>query len=424
MGFYLLALFLFLFIVGFPVVLAIIIPALLYIFTAGVTLTLVVQRMHYALDSYAFIAVPVFIFVGNLMNSSGVTNRIFKFADTLVGRLPGGLAQVNIFASLIFSGMSGAALADVGGLGQIEIRAMKEKGFSGAFASAVTAASATVGPIFPPSIPLVIYGSVASVSIVKLLLAGIVPAAIAVASLMIMTGVLSIMRKYPRAERWPTVKEVFRDLLPALPALLTPILLILGMLSGLFTPTEAASATVAYVLFISLVIYRELTWEHIITALYETVKSTATIMIIVSAAALFGWILAVEQVPQMVSGFLLGISTNPLVLLLILNILLFIVGMFLDSTTATLLLVPIVVPPLVAAGVNEIHLGLVFIFNIMIGLVTPPMGLSLFLISDIAKVPLKDVMKETLPYMVPLVATLLIITYVPEVVLWIPNMLK
>ena len=424
MGFLIVFLFFMLFILGFPVVLAIAIPALLYVFTNDVPLTLVTQRMHYALDSYPLIAVPVFIFVGNLMNSAGITNKIFKFADTLVGRLPGGLAQVNIFASLIFSGMSGAALADVGGLGQIEIQAMKEKGFSGAFASAVTVSSATVGPIFPPSIPLVIYGSVASVSVVKLLVAGIVPAVLAVAALMIMTGVLSIVRNYPRSERWPTLRELVRDFIPALPALLTPGLLIFGMLSGYFTPTEAASATVVYVLVISTVFYRELTVPHLVKALYETVKSTSTILIIVAAASLFGWILAIEQIPQMFSAALLAISTNPWVLLFILNVLLFIVGMFLDSTTATLLLVPIVVPPLVNSGVDPIHLGLVFIFNIMIGLVTPPMGLSLFLVSDIAKVPMRDIMKETVPYLVPLLGTLIIITYVPQVVLWIPNMLK
>jgi tripartite ATP-independent transporter DctM subunit len=320
--------------------------------------------------------------------------------------------------------MSGAALADVGGLGQIEIQAMKDKGFSGSFASAVTVASATVGPIFPPSIPLVIYGSVASVSVVKLLIAGIVPALLAVVTMMIMTGVLSILRNYPRSERWPTFKELVRDFVPALPALLTPILLIFGMLSGFFTPTEAASATVVYVLFISSVFYRELTLSHLVKALFETVKSTSTILVIVAAAALFGWILAIEQIPQMFSAALLSISTNPLVLLLILNILLFIVGMFLDSTTATLLLVPIIVPPLVNSGVDPIHLGLVFIFNIMIGLVTPPMGLSLFLVSDIAKVPMKSIMKEVVPYMVPLLGTLFLITYVPQIVLWIPNMLK
>ena len=424
MGIFIVLLFFILFMLGFPVVLSIMIPALVYVFSNDIPITMVAQRMHYALDSYPLIAVPVFIFVGNLMNSTGITTRIFNFADTLVGRLPGGLAQVNIFASLIFSGMSGAALADVGGLGQIEIQAMKEKGFSVPFSSAVTVASATVGPIFPPSIPLVIYGSVAGISVVKLLLGGILPAILAVITMMILTGVLAVLRNYPRAERWPTFHEALRDFVPALPALLTPALLITGMMIGIFTPTEAASATVVYVFFIGLVIHKELSFPHIKTALFETIKSTSTILIIVSAASLFGWILAVEQIPQIFSAALLSISQNPLVLLLILNVILFIVGMFLDSTTATLLLVPIIVPPLVGAGVDPIHLGLVFIFNIMIGLVTPPMGLSLFLVSEIAKCPIKDVVRETIPYLIPLVATLLIITYVPQTVLLIPNMLK
>ncbi|MCX7787640.1 MAG: TRAP transporter large permease [Spirochaetes bacterium] len=424
MGFFIVALFFFLFLIGFPVVLSIIIPVLVYVFWSGVPLELVTQRMHYSLDSYPLIAVPIFIFVGNLMNSSGITRRIFRFADTLVGRLPGGLAQVNIFASLIFSGMSGAALADVGGLGQIEIQAMKEKGFSTSFAAAVTIASATVGPIFPPSIPLVIYGSVASVSVVKLLLGGILPAILAVITMMIMTAILSKLRNFPRAERWPTLKEVWRDLLPALPALLTPLLLISGMLSGYFTPTEAASVTVFYVFLISGVVYRELDWTQVWNALVETVKATSTILIIVAAASLFGWILAIEQIPQLFSSFILSITQNPLLLLLLLNIILFIVGMFLDSTTATLLLVPIVVPPLVKSGVDPIHLGLVFIFNIMIGLITPPMGLSLFLVSEISKVPMKSIIKDVLPYMIPLVVTLFMITYIPGIVLFIPSLLK
>ncbi len=424
MGFFIVALFFFLFLLGFPVVLSIIIPVLVYVFWSGVPLELVTQRMHYSLDSYPLIAVPIFIFVGNLMNSSGITRRIFQFADTLVGRLPGGLAQVNIFASLIFSGMSGAALADVGGLGQIEIQAMKEKGFSTSFAAAVTIASATVGPIFPPSIPLVIYGSVASVSVVKLLLGGILPAILAVITMMIMTAILSKIRNFPRAERWPTLREVWRDLLPALPALLTPLLLIAGMLSGYFTPTEAASVTVFYVFLISGVIYRELNWAQVWNALVETVKATSTILIIVAAASLFGWILAIERIPQLFSSFILSITQNPLLLLLLLNLILFIVGMFLDSTTATLLLVPIVVPPLVRSGVDPIHLGLVFIFNIMIGLITPPMGLSLFLVSEIAKVPMKSVIKDVLPYMIPLVVTLFMITYIPGIVLFIPSLLK
>jgi tripartite ATP-independent transporter DctM subunit len=210
---------------------------------------------------------------------------------------------------------------------------------------------------------------------------------------------------------------------PALPALLTPVILIIGMLSGIFTPTEGSSITVFYVLLISL-LYRELTWKGIAEALVETIKSSCSVLLIVAGASLFGWILAVERIPQMFSAFLLSISHNPLVLLAILNVLLLICGMLLDSTTSILLLVPIVIPPLVGVGIDPIHLGIVFVFNIMIGLVTPPMGLSLFMVSKIAKVSIKDVVREVAPYYLPLVITLLIVTYVPSLVLWVPNLLK
>lgn len=409
--------------IGFPVVTAILIPSIFYILMNGLPMDLIAQRMQYALDSYTLIAVPLFILVGNLMNSSGITTRIFHFADVLTGRLPGGLAQVNIFASLVFSGMSGAALADVGGLGQIEIKAMKEKGFSVPYSAAVTVASATVGPIFPPSIPLVIYGSIAGVSIVKLLLGGIGPALLAVAAMMGLTAIIAKARKFPRAARWPTLREVWQAFVPALPALLTPALLVAGMLTGIFTPTEASAITVVYVLLISGFVYKELTWKGFLYALYETVKSTCSVLVIVAAAALFGWILAVEQVPQAFSAWFMSISNNPAVLLLLLNLMLFVVGMFLDSTTAILLLVPIIIPPLVRLGIDPIHLGLIFVFNIMCGLITPPMGLSLFMVSRVGQVPIKDVVKEVIPYYIPLGLTLLMITYLPQVVLWIPNLL-
>jgi tripartite ATP-independent transporter DctM subunit len=241
--------------------------------------------------------------------------------------------------------------------------------------------------------------------------------------MMALTAFLAIKRNYPRAERWPTLKELWEVFYPALPSLLTPAILIFGMLSGVFTPTEGSSITVFYVLLISL-FYRELTWTGIVEALKETIKSSCSVLLIVAAASLFGWILAVEQVPQMFSAFLLSISRNPLVLLAILNGLLLICGMLLDSTTSILLLVPIVIPPLVGVGIDPIHLGIVFVFNIMIGLITPPMGLSLFMVSKIANVSIKDVVREVVPYYIPLVVTLLIVTYVPSLILWIPNMLK
>jgi tripartite ATP-independent transporter DctM subunit len=423
MGIVVIVMFLTLFVIGFPVAVSILIPSVLYVFVEGLPIEMIAQRMQYALDSYTLAAVPLFILVGNLMNSSGITTRMFNFANKLVGRLPGGLAQVNIFASLIFAGMSGAALADVGGLGQIEIKAMEEKGFKKPFAAAVTVASSTVGPIFPPSVPLVIYGSIAGISVIKLLLAGIMPAIIAVVLMMILTGFLALKRNYPRADRWSTPKEILDAFFPAFPALMTPIILIIGMLTGIFTPTEASALTVLYVFLISMM-YRELTLKGVLEAFFETLKSTASVLIVVAAASLFGWILAAEQVPQMFSSALLSISTNPIVLLAILNVILLIVGTMLDSTTAILLLVPIIIPPLISVGVDPIHIGIVFVFNIMVGLVTPPMGLALFMMSKVAKVSINSIVRNVLPYYIPLFLTLVIVTYMPRVILWLPNMFR
>jgi tripartite ATP-independent transporter DctM subunit len=392
-GFLVVLAFLALFMLGFPVVLAIGLPSIAYLLLNDLPLQMVAQRTLYALDSFPLVAVPVFLFVGSLMNTAGISKHIYRFADTAVGRLPGGLAQVNIFGSLVFAGMSGSALADIGGIGRIEIDAMKSKGFNPAFASAVTSSSAIVGPIFPPSIPLILYGTVTGVSVIQLLLGGILPALLCVAALMIMTAWLSVRRGYPRADRWPGWARLWADMKPALPALMAPVILIGGMLAGWFTPTEIAAVTVAYALLISSLFYRELTWARLIGAALETLRASSAILIIVAVAALFGWVLSVEQVPQAMTKFMLSISTEPWVLLLLVNVLLLVVGMFLDSTTA-----------------------------ILVGLLTPPMGLALFLVADIAKVRMQDVLREMLPFYVPLVATLLLITFVPAITLWLPRL--
>ena len=421
-GFLVIVAFLGLFMLGFPVVIAIALPCMVYLLGNGLPLDMIAQRTLYALDSFPLVAVPVFLFVGSIMNAAGISKHIYKFADTAVGRLPGGLAQVNIFGSLVFAGMSGSALADIGGLGRIEIDAMRAKGFNAGFASAVTCSSAIVGPIFPPSIPLIIYGTVTGVSVIQLLLGGILPGLLCVVMLMIMTGYLAVVRKYPRSERWPTFAELWRDFKPALPAILAPVILIAGMLAGFFTPTEIASVTVAYALIISALFYRELTWKGIREAAFETIGASAGILLIVAVAALFGWILSVEGVPQKLTQAMLSVSSNPTVLLLMVNILLLIVGMFLDSTTAILVIAPILAKPLVAAGVDPVHLGMVVVFNLMIGLLTPPMGLALFLVADIAKVTMKDVLREMRPYYLPLIVTLLLITYFPAITTWLPRL--
>jgi len=414
--------FLTLFILGFPVVLAIGIPSIVYILLNDLPLDLVAQRTLYAMDSFPLVAVPVFLFVGSLMNTAGISRYIYQFAHTAVGRLPGGLAQVNIFGSLIFAGMSGSALADIGGIGRIEIDAMKSKGFRPDFASAVTASSAIVGPIFPPSIPLIIYGTVTGVSVLQLLLGGILPGLLCVAALMLTVWILAVKRGYPRAQRWPSLVELWRDFRPAAPAIMAPAILIVGMLAGYFTPTEIASVTVAYAILISSLFYRDLTWAGLISASLETIRASAAILLIVAVAALFGWILSVEQVPQKMTAVMLGISTNPYILLLLVNVLLLVVGMFLDSTTAILVVAPIIAKPLVAAGVDPVHLGMVVVFNLMIGLLTPPMGLALFLVADIAKVSMKDVLRAMGPFYIPLIGTLLLITYIPAVTTWLPRL--
>ncbi|HEV3009207.1 MAG TPA: TRAP transporter large permease [Burkholderiales bacterium] len=421
-GFLVVAAFVVLFIFGFPVVLAIGLPCLAYIFIKDLPIDLVAQRTLYALDSFPLVAVPVFLFVGSLMTSAGISRYIYRFADTAVGRLPGGLAQVNIFGSLIFSGMSGSALADIGGIGRIEIDAMRSKGFNVPFAAAVTSSSAIIGPIFPPSIPLIIYGTVTGASVLQLLLGGIVPGLLCTVMLMLMAGWLAKRRNFPRAERWPTARELWRDFWPAAPAIAAPVILIVGMLAGFFTPTEIAAVTVLYAVLISSLFYRELTWQGLVAAAYETIRASSAILLIVAVAALFGWILSVEGVPQKLTAVMLSISSNPYVLLLIVNVLLIIVGMFLDSTTAILVIAPIIAKPLLAAGVDPVHLGVVVVFNLMIGLLTPPMGLALYLVADIARVSMKDVLKAIIPFYIPLGITLLLITYVPAITTWIPRL--
>jgi tripartite ATP-independent transporter DctM subunit len=413
--------FLVLFLLGFPVVLAIGIPSIIYLLLNDLPLQMMAQRTLYALDSFPLVAVPVFIFVGSLMNGAGISKVIYRFADTAVGRLPGGLAQVNIFGSLVFAGMSGSALADIGGIGRIEIDAMRSKGFKAGFAGAITSASAVVGPIFPPSIPLILYGTITGVSVIQLLLAGIFPGLLCVVMLMAMTAWLSARRGYPRAAAWPSLARLWADFLPAMPALLAPVILIGGMLLGWFTPTEIAAVTVAYALLISALFYRELTWLRLMDAAVETLRASTAILLIVAVASIFGWVLSVEQVPQSMARWMLSISTDPIMLLLLANLLLLVVGMFLDSTTAILVIAPILAKPLVAAGVDPVHLGLVVVFNLMIGLVTPPMGLALFLVADIAKVRMQDVLREMVPYYVPLLLTLALITFVPYISLWLPR---
>ncbi|KAF5029410.1 Sialic acid TRAP transporter large permease protein SiaM [anaerobic digester metagenome] len=375
-----------------------------------------------SLNSFPMLAVPLFILAAGLMNSSGITERLFEFAKLLVGRMKGGLAQVNIVASLIFSGISGAALADVGGLGNIEIEAMDKQNYPRTHSAAITAASAVIGPIFPPSIPLIIYGAAAETSSMRLLIAGILPALVIAMALMVQVGFFARKFNYPRGvDRKFSFSEIQAITKRGLPSMLMPVIMMGGMLSGWFSPTEVAAIAVAYAIVLSLA-YKELTLSSFINSCVETLKSTASVLFIVASAAIFAWVLTVEQMPQQVSSLMLGISDNPVILLMLANVILLVAGMFLESTAAIMILTPILLPPLVAAGVDPVHFGLVMVFNLMIGMITPPVGMSVYMLSPIVGLPVGKVFKAVLPYLASLLVALIVLTYVPQISLWLPNL--
>ncbi|MFA6783254.1 MAG: TRAP transporter large permease [Sphaerochaeta sp.] len=408
---------------GLPIGVSMGIPSAIYLLFNNIPISQLIQRMVASLNSFPLLAVPLFIMAAQLMNSSGITERLFEFAKLLVGRMKGGLAQVNIVASLIFSGISGAALADVGGLGNIEIEAMDKQNYPRESSAAITAASAVIGPIFPPSIPLIIYGAAAETSSMRLLIAGILPALVIAAALMLQVGFFARKYNYPRGvEGKIAKKELVTIIKRGLPSMLMPLIMMVGMLSGYFSPTEVAAIAVAYAIILSL-IYRELTFASFIKTCKETLQSTASVLFVVSSAAIFAWVLTVEQLPQQASAMMLGISDNPVVLLILANIILLIAGMFLESTAAIMILTPILLPPLVASGVDPVHFGLVMVFNLMIGMITPPVGMSVYMLSPIVNLPVGRVFKAVLPYLASLLCALVVLTYIPQISLWLPNMI-
>jgi len=424
MSLLLIALFAVALIVGAPIAVTLGLSSAVTILTYGLPIHVLAQRGVNALDSTPLLAVPLFILAASLLSSIGVTQHIFDLIRMLVGRIRGSFAQVSILVSLIFSGVSGAALADIGALGRIQIDEMVRQGYKKNFAAGLTIAAATIGPIFPPSIPIIIYASVTNVSAVQLLVAGVVPAILITLFLMLQVAVMARLYDLPRDTVKPTVRQVAAKAVISLPALLAPVILIGGLLSGYFGPTEVAGVTVAYALLIGAFIYRSLTLKAILDGLRETVEATASILFIVSTAAVFAWVLTLDQVPAKAGALLLGLSDSPFVLLLLVNLLLLIVGMFLESIAAILIIAPIVAPTLHAAGVDPLQLGIVFVLNLMIGLLTPPVGMSLYMVSIIAKMPVHSVVRGVLPFFIPLILSLLVVTIVPAVSTWLPHLIS
>lgn len=416
-------LFVFLMILGVPIAFSMAIPAGVYMLVNQIPISTVIQRMVTSLNSFTLLAVPMFILAANLMNNSGITARLFNFSRLLVGRMRGGLAQVNVFGSLVFAGISGAALADIGGIGNIELVAMKDQGYSMEDSAAITAASATIGPIFPPSIPLIIYAAATETSSMRLLMAGVIPGLLITAVLMIQVDIYARKYKWPRGVEGKWKKgEVIDIVKRGLPSMLMPIILMGGMLSGWFSPTEVAAVAIAYAIFLSLC-YKSFSFKAMAKVAKESLASTASVLFIVAAAAIFAWTLTVEQLPQQISMALLGISHNPIFLLLFTNVILLIAGMFLETTAAIMIFTPILLPTLLKAGVNPVHFGLVMVFNLMIGMLTPPVGMSIYMLSPISGIPVNKLFKAVIPYLIPLLIALVALTYFPQVSLWLPNLL-
>jgi TRAP-type C4-dicarboxylate transport system permease large subunit len=424
----------------------------------------VIHRMVSGIDSFPLLAVPFFILAGNLMNNAGITNRIYNYALALVGWLKGGLGHVNVVGSVVFAGMSGTAIADAAGLGTVEIKAMRDHGYSKEFAVGVTAASATLGPIIPPSLPFVIYGMMANVSVGALFLAGILPGVIMALLMMVTVAyfahknnwgsdigfvwsrVLKALIETAVVVIWPVVlwwlvtkwewpaqitvisaiallfvaDRIFR--FQAVLPIMTPVLLIGGMTTGVFTPTEGAIAACVWALILGFFWYRTLSLKMFVKICLDTVETTATVLFIVAAASIFGWMLTATGVTAAISSWVLGFTRDPLVFLLLANLLMLFVGCFLEPVAAITILVPILVPICQQLGIDLVHFGLVMVLNLMIGLLHPPMGMVLFVLARVAQLSVERTTIAILPWLVPLLGSLVVITYAPSLVLWLPKM--
>ena len=406
---------------GMPVGFTLIVASLGYMLLEGRGINFAAQRMVAGLNSFPLLAIPFFILTAQLMNTAGVTERIFRFAKALVGHISGGLGHVNILASLLFSGMSGSAVADAAGLGQLEIKAMRDAGYDAKFAGSVTAASAIIGPLVPPSVPLVVYGVISNTSIGGLFLGGIVPGVLCALVLMIMVYIIAKLRHYPKDER-VSCGEVAISFGRAIVPLMTPLIIVGGIFAGIFSPTEAAVVAASYALILGTVVYRELTWAKLFDVLRDTLNHTASVGLLMMGVNLFGYVLAKEQIPQHVAQFFLDFSSNPLTFLLIVNLLLLFLGTFIEVLAILLLIVPVLVTAALSFGIDPIHFGVLVILNLMIGILTPPMGVALFVVSKVGNIPFGKLAIGILPFLIPLFALLALLTVVPSLVTFVPNL--
>lgn len=414
-----------LFILGFSVPYAIGFTSLIILAVErGITslpFGIITQRVVQGANSFTLLAIPFFLFAGKLMNTGGITQKIFRFANEVVGRLPGGLGVANIVTSVIFAGMSGSAVADCAGLGTIEIRAMEDEGFDTGFSAGVTAASSTVGPIIPPSVPLVMFGVMGQASIASLLIAGLLPGILMALAMAILVILISIRRGYPRNRDF-SLRRTLSAFREAFLPILTPVILIGGILTGVFTATEAAVVAAFYALFLCAVIYRELTWKSFFQICRDTLRESALILFIVGASSLYGYLLTRSRIPDILMEMVFNITTNKYVILLLVNLFLLVVGCFMECNAAIMILAPILVPLCSSVGIDPVQLGVIMVLNLMIGLLTPPIGMCLFTTARVAGIRLEEMIREALPYYLPLLIVLLLVTYIPQITLALPNL--
>ncbi|KJS81879.1 MAG: C4-dicarboxylate ABC transporter permease [Peptococcaceae bacterium BICA1-8] len=409
---------------GVPISFCLILGVVAFLTMANtVSPDILAQQMYQAAASFPLMAIPFFLLAGDLMERTGITHRLVKFLVIIVGRIRGGLAQVVILSGTMLAGLSGSGAADTAAMAKILVPGMKEEGYDVDFSAALTAATGVLGPIIPPSIVMIVYGSLMNVSVGKLFIAGIIPGLLLGIGLMVTAYVISIKNKYPKREEPFSWKELFIGLKDASLALVMPVIILVGIRGGIFTPTEGGAAAVAYALFLGFFIYRSLSFKMLVDALVSSGVMAAVIMLIVAAANPFGWLLSLNQVPQQVAGLMLSITSNKYVIMMLINILLLIMGMFMETNAIVLLLAPILAPIAIKVGVDPLHFGVIMVVNLCIGLVTPPVGLNLFVAASTSGITLERVSVAVIPFLLVELGILLMITYIPEIILFFPRML-
>lgn len=391
----------------------------LFLFT-DIPLTAIPHKMVNGIDSYIFIAIPLFLFAGRLMNAGGITDRIFNLARVLVGHITGGLAHANVIAGMFFSAISGSAVATVGGLGEIEMKAMRENGYDDEFSASITIASSVLGPVIPPSIPLIIYASMTDNSVGKLFLGGVIPGILLAIGLMVLSYIISKKRKYPKVA-FPGYRQVAVALKDTFLPMMLPVILLGGIYSGIFTPTEAAAVAGLYALLISMFIYRSIKFKDLPGLLVDTMITTSVVTFVISTTAAFSFVLTIEEAGEIITGFVTGLIQNKWAVLLIINIMLLVFGAIMEAGVVLILFIPILYPLIISLGVDPIHFGVIMAVNLMIGVATPPMGMCLFVMSQISGIKIERLMVSILPFLIPLIIVLLLITFIPQLVTWLPN---